>query len=322
MADETKTYLINIESNLKKYADEAAAAKIKVDELKAANDDLKKSGTATQSEIEASTAALKNANTEYKNAQKMVQLQMAANNSETGSRKQLNEILRLQMLELGKLGDAYTKNAQGMDVLNPKYTEQMNQIAGTKQQIIDYDKTLNDGRSNIGRYGESVDAAFSGVGEKIMSMVGPMALVAAGVKIAQYVFEGLKDAIMSTTGAINTMNIYVGMAKQVFYDMTQGDFFNDEKMAKAAAAADKMNKLRVEEYKEGLKVSELNRTLQEQRRLSSDETLTLNTRLEALNKVEDLNAEKVKIKVGHLKEELQATMDLILIRPKDEELQK
>jgi hypothetical protein len=321
MADETKTYLVNIESNLKKYADDAAEAKKKVDELKASNDALKSSGTATQAEIESSTAALKNANTEYKQAQKMVQLQVAANSSETGSRKQLNEILRLQMLELGKLGDAYTKNAQGMDVLNPKYTEQMNRIADTKQQIIDYDKALNDGRSNIGRYGESVDAAFAGAASKVMSMVGPMALVAAGGKVLGYVFDQIKDAIMSTTPAIDAFNKYTAVMKQYFYDLVTLGQSNVNNQKVAAEVADKMNKLRLQEYKDGLQISQLNKTLQEQRLLSSNQTLSLTQRMEALNNVESLNAQEIKIKVGFLKQEFDATVALIQIRPKDEALQ-
>ena len=43
MADEKKTYLINIESNLAKYAEEADKAAVKVAELKVANDNLKNS---------------------------------------------------------------------------------------------------------------------------------------------------------------------------------------------------------------------------------------------------------------------------------------
>src|SRR5664279_829254 len=102
MADETKKYLINIESNLKQYADEAAAAKKKVDDLRASNDELKKSGTASASEIEANNAALRNAQKEYNQAKKMIDLSTSALKSETGSRKQLGELLKLQEQQLGK----------------------------------------------------------------------------------------------------------------------------------------------------------------------------------------------------------------------------
>jgi|GEM_PF-5885386 len=172
---EKKTYLINIESNLKKYADEAVEAKKKVDELTIANIKLQASDKATAAEKEASKAALKNANAEYTKAQKMVQLQVAANSSETGSRKQLNEILTLQMQALGKLGKAYVTNAQGIRELNPLYIEQRKRIAETKQQIIDYDLALNDGRSNVGRYGESVKTAMHSAGQgfsELSSAVG------------------------------------------------------------------------------------------------------------------------------------------------------
>ena len=62
---ETKKYLINVESNLDEYANEAALAKKNVDELTASNKALKESGTASQAEIEKSNASLKVAQNEY-----------------------------------------------------------------------------------------------------------------------------------------------------------------------------------------------------------------------------------------------------------------
>jgi hypothetical protein len=174
---ETKKYLINIESNLAKYAEDAAKAKKEVDDLKTANELLKKSG-ATPAEIEASNAALKNKNDEYRKAQTLLKTAIAYNQSESGSRKQLSEQLKLQEQALGKLGNAYVKNAQGQKVLNPLYIEQRKEIAATKKAIIDYDLALNDGRSNIGRYGESVESALSNIGR----LPGPIGVAANSVK--------------------------------------------------------------------------------------------------------------------------------------------
>ena len=63
MADttETKTYIIKIQSDLDKYAKDAAKAKEEVDKLTKSNTELKNSGTATTAEIEANNAALRNA---------------------------------------------------------------------------------------------------------------------------------------------------------------------------------------------------------------------------------------------------------------------
>ena len=272
--DEKKTYLINIESNLKKYADEAAEAKKKVDELKASNDALKQSGTATTAEIEASNAALRNAQKEYTQAKKMVDLQTAANKSEIGSRKQLGEILKLQEQELGKLGKAYIVNAQGVRTLNPLYIEQRKRIAETKQAIIDYDQSLNDGRSNIGRYGESAKAAFSQAGKSILSMVSPMALITAGLAVAKKVFDGLKEAIMSTSGAMNAMNVVGQITKQMFYDVAVNGKLSAESMMAAAEAAKLMNEKRVGDRKDMIEFALLEREIAKLEFDAADKTKT------------------------------------------------
>jgi hypothetical protein len=185
MADEKKTYLVNVESNLKKYADEAAEAKKKVDELTVANKTLKDSGKASAAEIEASNAALKNSQDEYRKAANMVKTVIAANSSEAGSRKQLGEQLKLQEQALGKLGNAYIKDANGVAVLNPKYIELRNQIKGTKDQIIQYDKSLGDGRSSVGLYSEAIDKSLS----KFQQMPGALGSAAGGVAKVNAAFK-------------------------------------------------------------------------------------------------------------------------------------
>jgi hypothetical protein len=318
--DETKKYLINIESNLKKYADEAAEAKKRVDELKASNDLLKTSGTATAAEIEANNAALRNAQKEYNQAKKMVDLQTAANISNTNSRKQLGEILQLEMQQLGKVGNAMIKNKDGVLVMNKAYVEQQQKIANTKQAILDYDKALNDGRSNIGRYGEAIEGAFKDVGTKILSMVGPMALVSAGIAVAKKLFEGMKEAIMSTTFAMNTMNNVGAVSKQLFYDLAINGKLNIESLINAVKVQDELNKLRVDEGFEQLKIAKINREEQATRELSIDRTKTHAERLVLLNKVKDLENQKTVIAVKHLTEELEAKEKLLKQQPANEKL--
>ncbi len=320
--DEKKTYLINVESNLKKYADEAAEAKKKVDELKASNDALKQSGTATTAEIEASNAALRNAQKEYTQAKKMVDLQTAANKSEIGSRKQLGEILKLQEQELGKLGKAYIVNAQGVRTLNPLYVEQRKRIAETKQAIIDYDQSLNDGRSNIGRYGESAKAAFSQAGKSILSMVSPMALITAGLAVAKKVFDGLKEAIMSTSGAMNAMNVVGQITKQMFYDVAVNGKLSAESMMAAAEAAKLMNEKRVGDRKDMIEFAMLEREIAKLEFDAADKTKTRAERQEALNLAIAKQNELSDKKIIDAKEDLKITQDLIALRPKDDKLRQ
>jgi hypothetical protein len=320
MPDETKKYLINIESNLKKYAEEAAEAKKRVDELKAANDLLKQSGTASAAEIQANESALRNANKEYAQAKKLVDLQTAANSSNINSRKQLGEILQLEMQRLGKVGDAMIKNKDGVLVMNKAYVEQQQKIANTKQAILDYDKALNDGRSNIGRYGEAIEGAFKDAGTRILSMVGPMALVTAAIGVATKLFEGMKEALMSTTFAIDTMNKAGAVSKQLFYDLAINGELNIKNLISASKYQGELNKLRVEEGFDQLRISEINREEQAVRELSISRLKTHAERLVYLTQVKDLEGQKTKIEVEHLTSELAAKEKLLKQQPANEKL--
>jgi len=180
MAEEKKTYLIEVKSNLEKYAKEADAAAKRVAELKTKllglSDEQKRDGAA----VEALNAQYREAQKEYKQAKRMVDLQTAANKSEAGSRKQLGEILKLQEQELGKLGKAYIINAKGVRELNPLYIEQRNRIKETKDSIIEYDKSLGDGRSSVGLYSEAIE----GSAQQFAAIPGPIGR--AGAAISRY----------------------------------------------------------------------------------------------------------------------------------------
>lgn len=251
MADEKKTYLINIESNLKKYAEDAAVAKKTADELKASLEALKKSG-ATPAEIEAATAASKNANAEYAKAAKLVQIQTAANNSEKNSRKQLGEILNLQMQALGKLGNAYITNAKGVRELNPLYIEQRKRIAETKQAILDYDKSLNDGRSNIGRYGEAVKASMKEAASSMFAFAAPIAVATAAL-------NGLKEAFIGTEAGAKLLTRAKTQLSAFFENIVAGKFgyaFGKQLPKDIKAAADLMDEIRINDRKDLTEIAE------------------------------------------------------------------
>ena len=317
MPDEKKTYLINIESNLQKYADEAVEAKKKVDELAEANFRLKNNTKASASEIEANNAALRNAQKEYNQAKKMVDLQTAANKSEVGSRKQLGEILTLQMQALGKLGNAYTKDAQGIMRLNPLYVEQRKRIAETKQAILDYDKALNDGRSNVGRYGEAIGGAFEGAGKSVLGFASIASLAVAGVTL---LFNGLKEAIMSTTTAINFFNNVSQGFKQGFYDLVTGGGLNIGKIKFAIEAQRELNAVRIRNYAEDVKEEEMQKELSELRLKAADQTRDMTDKLNILNQIETKSNELKDFRIQNLKEEQDATLKLLAMRPDDESL--
>jgi hypothetical protein len=178
MADEKKTYLVNVESNLDKYAKEAAEAKKQVDALTESNKLLKTSGEASAAEIEASNAALRNAQKEYTQAKKMVDLQTAANNSNANSRKQLSAIVELEQKRLGALANQYVINDKGQRVLSQDYIETVKRLKDAKDAIILYDKAQSDGRSSIGLYSEAIQGAIG----KLSGLPGPIGAAATGIK--------------------------------------------------------------------------------------------------------------------------------------------
>jgi hypothetical protein len=318
MTDEKKTYLINIESNLKKYAEEAAEAKKKVDELKAANDALKQSGTATTAEIEANNAALRNAQKEYTQAKKMVDLQTAANKSEVGSRKQLGEILKLQEQELGKLGKAYIVNAQGVRILNPLYIEQRNRIAETKKAIIDYDQALNDGRSNVGRYGDAVKSAMTGIGISLKETALSFLSFATIAALATKAIGAIKDAFFSTDEGMGVLRRWSEAAKTFFYGIINKSDKGDIKAS--MQAADELEKLRVEERKELLKIAELETDIKLLRLQAADASIGAKKQLELLTEAEKKENEIITTKKNHLIEEIRAYEMLWMTRKEDSDL--
>jgi hypothetical protein len=216
MADETKTYLLNVKSNLEPLVDDAVKAKKAMDEFKASLEALKKEGKEGTAEFEAMKAALKNSQDEYRKATKLVTLQVSANNSETNSRKQLAAVLEIEMQKRGKLVDGLVRNKDGILVVNKAYIENEKKIAATKQAMIEYDQALNDGRSNIGRYGtamgrygKTVVSAFDEIGgavggvvgtitsgiSSIVSGAGPLAMLAAAIALIAKLWKNAKENI-------------------------------------------------------------------------------------------------------------------------------
>jgi len=215
---EKKTYLIDIKDNLDEYARRAAEAGKEVDKLTQENKELKASGKASATEIEKHNAKLNAAKKVYRDAKKEVETLQTALKSETGSRKQLGEILKLQQRELGKLGNAYIKDAQGIRRLNPLYIDQRKKIEQTKSAIIKYDQAIKDGRSNVGRYSQSIkDMA------KQMFLAGGVIGTAIMVfrKIFDVIRKGTKDVRAFEDEFSNVLTLLTEAQKLQFKDILQ-----------------------------------------------------------------------------------------------------
>ena len=189
MADTTekKTYLINIESNLKKYAEEADEARKRVDELTKENLKLKASGTATTAEIEKNNSALRSAQKEYSNAKKNVDLATQANKAQAGSYEQLYRQWQLAQTQLKLMGNAYTINEKGVRVLSQRYIEQSKIVADAKSSLDAFGKGVHDNRLNVGSYSEAIEGALG----KMRMMPGALGQAAGGVQRLGMAFKAL-----------------------------------------------------------------------------------------------------------------------------------
>jgi hypothetical protein len=216
MPDENKKYLIQIESNLDKYIKESVEAKKRVDELKAANAELIKSGTATAEQIQQSNASLRNAQTEYKNSTKLVDLATQANRANAGSYEQLYRNWQLAQTELKLLSNTIETDAQGVQHLSAAYIQQSQVVANAKKALNDFGAGVHDNRLNVGSYSEAIDGAII----KFQQMPGPVGQASRavhGVTAAFKIF--LANPVVAAISAI--IAVIVGLVK-VFKSTAEG----------------------------------------------------------------------------------------------------
>jgi len=220
MADEEKKYIVNVESNLDEYAQDAANAKARVEELTEENKQLKESGTASAKEIEASNAALRNAQTEYKNAKKTVDQVVQANKAQKGSYEELYRQWQTAQTQLKLMGNAYTVNEKGIISLSKEYINQSKVVANMKKSLDDFGRGVHDNRLNVGNYTDSIKTA---IGEMNM-MPGALGQATSqiqrfGVALKALALNPLVLAITAVVGAL------VGLFKALKSTDTYGTNF-------------------------------------------------------------------------------------------------
>jgi hypothetical protein len=238
MADTTekKTYLVNIESNLKKYSEDAAEAKKKVDELTISNKALKDSGTASTAEIEANNAALRNAQKEYSNKKKLIDLAIQANKAEAGSYEQLYKQHALLQTALKLESATMMKNTDGTYKLTEKYIQLSKEIDNAKKGLDQFGKGIHDNRLNVGNYSEAIEGALG----KFSALPGPVGRAATavqgfGTQLKALLLNPIMLAIAAISGAmVGLYKVFVSTAEgaAVVKDMwagmkAQGDVLRD-----------------------------------------------------------------------------------------------
>lgn len=163
MANESKTYLINFKDNLDQYAKNAKNASLEVERLSVANQQLKEDENASYEEIIKSNAALKNAQTEYKNATKNVEIATKARDAEIGSYDKLYNQWKLAQTQLKLVANQYTTNSAGVRVLSEDFVKQSKVVADAKASLDAFGKGVHDNRLNVGSYSEALEGAIGGL---------------------------------------------------------------------------------------------------------------------------------------------------------------
>lgn len=185
--DETKKYLVNVESNLDEYAKKADEARKRVDEFIAANADLLDKNKEMTPEMERRAAQLKVLQQDYKNSQKAVENATRADKAQVGSYEQLYQTWKNAEVQLKLMPGAYTINKKGVITLSKAYIEQSKVVAGMKKSLDEFGRGVNDNRLNVGNYTDSIKAAM---GEMNM-MPGALGQAAGGVQRLGVAFKAL-----------------------------------------------------------------------------------------------------------------------------------
>lgn len=344
MADEQKTYLINIKDNLDEYAKRAADAREEVKRLSDENDNLKKSETATTAEKEKGIAALKAAQAQYRSAQTSLQNATKAQNDNKNSYNQLYRQWVEAKKQLNDMPGAYERAADGTIQLSQAYIDASKEVAEAKKAVDDFNLGVNSGVTNVGNYA----TAFEGLPGPLSNVVGgikkvglalkallanPVVLVIAGIVAALTAlvkaFKSTDDGATKFNAILEQIKATMDVLRNVAIDMGQTliNVFKGKTTIKEAAAEIKESftgireeiqnaTVAANEYAnalDNLENSENNwisrqaelRNAQERARFSSeDRTLSIEERRKYLNEYISLLLEEVEQNKKYAKERL------------------
>ena len=215
---------------------------------------------------------------------------------------------------LEKLTAANSKLRQEKKALNLETAEGTKRLKEINAELDKNNAFIKENADGLTKLKLGIGGYANGIKDAMLQMVS---FGGAGA-IVMKVFDGLKDAVMSTTGAINFFNIQGALWKQLMYDIVTTGSSSQAAMEKVAEATDKLNKGRVESAMNSGKIAKLDREEAELREDAADKTKTHSDRLDILNKVKDIAHQKTQIEVEDLRSELDAQKEILDQRPKDE----
>ena len=167
-----------------------------------------------------------------------------------------------------------------------------------------------------------VESSFSKLGNTIKNSFIELAKGGAVLAVAYSAFNKMKDAIMSTTAAIDIMNIASETTKQLFYDIAIQGQFSWQNIKMAVQAADEFNKLRLKQYDVDYNLGKIQREINALMLEATDITKEDSVRLALYTKVRELDTEQTRQETEAIKARLLTTYELLKVRQDDENLIK
>lgn len=198
MSADKQVTILEVQSNLTEYIAQAAAAKTELGKLMDAHHKLRKDTNASTEEVEASASAVRGARKEYNQATQTLDKMSAAQNASTDSYDDLYKKWQAGERQLKSMKNTIKQNTDGTFELTEEYKAAAKEVAATKDALNTFSTSVNDGRNNVGLYGQAIEKAFGGLGGQLSSAVPGFDALKGGIESAKMGFVGLKGAIMAT----------------------------------------------------------------------------------------------------------------------------
>jgi len=171
-----------------------------------------------------------------------------------------------------------------------------------EETITKYNRKIAEANMELKRYQELGVKAEKST-ESLTASIGKWALSLGG---AAMILNKLKDAFLQTTAGINIFNHITNLANTALNDFVTTGRISVSTLKQSAETQKVLNALRLEEYLDGVKLSKLNITYQENYVKALDQTLSKEDKLKAIDAALAAHNEKINIQIEHATKQAEA----------------
>jgi len=255
------------------------------------------------------------------------------------NKEQLTELAAMNTA-VKKQSDLYKEHKKVVDTAGDSLTRMRSKLVEMKKAAADGDAALNAKLTpaikkltdevskaeqaqgtftrNVGNY----SSAFEGLGTKIKDSFIALASGGAVIALATTAFNKMKEAVMTTTFAIDTMNQVSAVTKQLFYDIAVHGGINVQSLVETTKATSKFNEARTKQYKTDYEIGKIQREINALMLDASDISKSDAERMESYNKIRVLDTRQTQIETDQIRLKIDATRDLWEVGKENESLQK